>query len=91
MNLLKTKPQKDGIITEYACGLKVHGGWRTRLEKHQEFCDSQMGKYILVLESKVENLPVSDVRDRLKDFLSKQQNISEDVQSVINEKFWDLI
>lgn len=31
------------------------------------------------------------VRDRLNDFLSKQQDIPEDIQKAINEKFWDII
>ena len=39
----------------------------------------------------VNNLPISIVKDRLNDFLSKQQDIPEEIQKVINEKFWDLI
>lgn len=41
--------------------------------------------------TKADNLPISDVKDRLNDFLSKQQDIPDEVQKVINEKFWDLI
>ncbi len=41
----------------------------------------------LVKES--DSLPC--VRDRLNDFLSKQQDIPDEIQKVINEKFWEMI
>ena len=51
MKLLKEVPQKDGLSTEYICGLTVTGGWATRVKKHKEFTETVMGKYILELES----------------------------------------
>ena len=55
MKLLNERPQKDGLSTKYVCGLKVTGGWATRLERHKEFTETVMGKYILELESKLKN------------------------------------
>jgi hypothetical protein len=54
MRKLKEIPQKDGFGTEYECGLEVRGGWGTRIDKHREFINTKMGKYILLLESNIQ-------------------------------------
>lgn len=61
MRLLNEIPQKDGQSTEYACGLIVTGGWSTRLEKHKEFINTKIGKYILEIESELKKLRVTNV------------------------------
>lgn len=48
---LKQKPPKDGLITEYECGLVLIGSWASRLNKYEEYCNTKQGSYILKLES----------------------------------------
>lgn len=64
MKSLNEIPQKDGQSTEYVCGLIVTGGWSTRLEKHKEFINTKIGKYILEIESELKKLRVTDVSRR---------------------------
>lgn len=47
---LSQSPPKDGSVTDYKCGVRFIGGWSTRLNEHQQFCESPVGKYILRLE-----------------------------------------
>ncbi len=55
MKLLDKKPSKDEWESKYVCGISFTGGWATRLEKHREFINTPIGKYILELESKLKN------------------------------------
>ena len=51
MRKLKQLPPKDGLTTDYSCGVSFSGSWHQRLEKHNEFTESPKGKYILKLEA----------------------------------------
>ena len=51
LKLLREKPQKDGTLTEYQCGLMVSGSWSHRLELHKLYVTKKPGSYLLLLES----------------------------------------
>lgn len=53
MKQLSELPQKDGLHTEYLCGLELFGGWATRIKLYEGFINTKMGVYILSLESKI--------------------------------------
>ena len=64
---------------------------RQNLNGREDFIEAFQLGINAAYEEREELVKQSDVRERLNDFLSKQQDIPEEVQKVINEKFWDLI
>jgi hypothetical protein len=53
---LKQTPPKYGWEQEYDCGLRVWGSWASRIEEHEKFCKSKIGKYILELEEQLDKI-----------------------------------
>lgn len=47
---LRNRPQKDGFVTVYDCGLVLKGDWASRLDQYEEYINTPTGKYILELE-----------------------------------------
>jgi hypothetical protein len=93
VKLLKEIPQKDGLTTEYFCGLTVNGRWSTRVEKYKEFINTKIGRYILDLESNIKDntpnkgivlLANKNTNERVGVLINATEN---NIQTVLNESF----
>ncbi len=87
--LLSVRPPKDGD-TQYACGFHCIGSWASRLQQHDDFLKTSMGKYIVHIEMQLyylnealgpkKSLAMHDLEESKKDFYSQAGSIDNGIK-----------